>query len=261
MGYKSIYAYPWDLAVAGVAGAVSRFAALGLDTITVAGSYHAGKFLRPHGAAGKVYFPEDGVVYFKPDPSRYGAIKPVPHSTLAAEATCCARSPLRTGWRSTSGSSCCTTRASARRIRISAVTNAFGDRYIYSLCPSSPEARAYARGVAPHVTESYPVVGVSLETPGFLPYPHGFHHEFALVRPNRWLELLQLGLCFCEHCLSGETVGIFASRRCGDRSPPTSRRTWRATSTFLPTWPRRSGSPTRAPTAIWQRSSTGAARS
>ena len=68
MGYKAIYAYPWDLAETGVGAAVDRFLALGLDTVTVAGSYHAGKFLRPHGQTGKVYFPEDGTVYFKPDP-------------------------------------------------------------------------------------------------------------------------------------------------------------------------------------------------
>ena len=52
------------------------------------------------------------------------------------------------------------------------------------------------------VTESYPVAGVSLETPGFLPYAHGYHHEFALNRANRWLDS-QLGLCFCEHCAAG----------------------------------------------------------
>ena len=66
MGYKAIYAYPWDLAETGVNAAVDRFRALGLDT-GVAGSYNAGKFLRPHGRSGKVYFPEDGTVYFKPD--------------------------------------------------------------------------------------------------------------------------------------------------------------------------------------------------
>jgi hypothetical protein len=82
------------------------------------------------------------------------------------------------------------------------VANAFGDRYIYSLCPSAPEARAYAIGLARDVTESYPVSGVSLETPGFLPYAHGYHHEFSLNRPNAWLDN-QLGLCFCPHCLSG----------------------------------------------------------
>ena len=49
----------------------------------------------------------------------------------------------------------------------SVATNAFGDRYIYNLCPSAPEARAYAIGLARDVTESYSVSGVSLETPGF----------------------------------------------------------------------------------------------
>src|ERR1700729_751479 len=90
----------------------------------------------------------------------------------------------------------------------SVVANAFGDPYVYNLCPSAPEARAYAVGLASDVTESYPVSGVSLETPGFLPYTHGYHHEFALNRPNRWLDN-QLGLCFCAHCKAGaERAGI-----------------------------------------------------
>ena len=76
MSYKAIYTYAWDLAEPGVADAVDQFRRLGLDTVTIAGSYHAGKFLRPHGQAGKVYFPEDGTVYFRADPRRYGAIKP-----------------------------------------------------------------------------------------------------------------------------------------------------------------------------------------
>ena len=46
------------------------FRVLGLDTVTLAGSYHAGKFLRPHGQSGKVYFPEDGTVYFKANAGR-----------------------------------------------------------------------------------------------------------------------------------------------------------------------------------------------
>jgi hypothetical protein len=86
------------------------------------------------------------------------------------------------------------------------VANAFGDRYVYNLCPSAPEARAYAIGLATDVTQSYSVSGISLETPGFLPYAHGFHHEFSLDRPNRWLNS-QLGLCFCDHCLAGAKKG------------------------------------------------------
>ena len=200
MGYKAIYAYAWDLAETGVSEALDRFLALGLDTVTVAGSYHAGKFLRPHGKA-KVYFPEDGTVYFTANPERYGAIKPVPNSMLAE------RDVLR---ELTNQGRLATnvwlvlmhnTRLGTQHPQ-SAVANAFGDRYIYNLCPSAPDARAYAIGLARDVTASYPVSGVSLETPGFLPYAHGFHHEFALNRPNRWLDS-QLGLCFCEHCRAG----------------------------------------------------------
>ena len=51
MSYKAIYAYPWDVAEIGVSAAIDRFLALGLDTVTITGSYHAGKFLRPHGKA------------------------------------------------------------------------------------------------------------------------------------------------------------------------------------------------------------------
>ena len=83
MSYKAIYTYAWDLAEAGVPEAVAEFRGLGLDTVTMAGSYHAGKFLRPHGKTGKVYFPDDGTVYFNADPSRYGAIKPVANGLLA----------------------------------------------------------------------------------------------------------------------------------------------------------------------------------
>ena len=210
MSYRAIYTYPWDLAETGVAEAVVQFRALGLDTVTVAGSYHAGKFLRPHGTMGKVYFPEDGTVYFKPDASRYGAIKPVPNTMLGAydivrELT--EQSEIATNvW---------LVLLHNTRLGLAhpdaAVANAFGDRYVYSLCPSAPAARAYAIGLARDVTESYPVSGLSLETPGFMPYAHGYHHEFALNQPNRWLDSL-LGLCFCQHCTAGAQVaGIDAA--------------------------------------------------
>ena len=208
MGYKAIYAYAWDVAEIGVSAAVDRFLGLGLDTVTIVGSYHAGKFLRPHGKSGKVYFPEDGTIYFKPDLSRYGPIKPVENSLMSSG---------KDVMRELAGQSRIATNVwlvllHNTRLGLqhpdSVVANAFGDRLIYTLCPSAPEARAYAIGLARDVTESYPVSGVSLETPGFLPYAHGYHHEFALNRPNRWLDS-QLGLCFCARCMAGaKSAGI-----------------------------------------------------
>ena len=211
MSYKAIYTYAWDLAEEGVSKAVGQFEALGLDTVTIAGSYHAGKFLRPHGRAGKVYFPEDGTVYFKANPARYGAIKPVANSLLSSQDVLrelTSQERMKTNvWLVLLHN---TLLGSAHPD--SAVSNAFGDRYIYNLCPSAPDARAYAIGLAQDVTETYPVSGLSMETPGFLPYAHGFHHEFALNRPNRWLDS-QLGLCFCPHCLKGaKAAGINAAR-------------------------------------------------
>lgn len=210
MSYRAIYTYAWDLAETGIGEAVSQFAGLGLDTVTVAGSYHAGKFLRPHGRSGKVYFPEDGTVYFKADAKRYGAIKPVPNSQFAEADVIrqlTANGRLATNvWLVLMHNTLLGTRHPD-----AAVANAFGDRYVYSLCPSAPAARAYAKGLAVDVTQSYPVSGLSLETPGFMPYAHGFHHEFALNRPNRWLDSL-LGLCFCDHCLAGaKQAGIDAA--------------------------------------------------
>lgn len=207
--YRAIYAYAWDLAETGIAEAARRFVDLGLNTVTIAGSYHAGKFLRPHGKSGKVYFPEDGTVYFKADQKRYGRIKPIANSMLAGRdilAELVAEKSMATNvWLVLLHNTLLGSQHPE-----ATVANAFGDRYVYSLCPSHPEARAYAIGLAQDVTSSYPVAGVSMESPGFAPYAHGFHHEFALNQPNRWLDS-QLGLCFCDHCRKGaNSAGIDA---------------------------------------------------
>ena len=209
MSYKAIYAYAWDIAEIGPAAAMDEFQRLGLDTVTIARSYHAGKFLRPHGRSGKVYFPDDGTTYFRTDASRYGAIKPRPsrlvqerdivgelvgQGRLAVNAWLVLLHNTPLGMAHTD----------------SVVRNAFGDPYYYNLCPSAPEARAYAIGLAVDITESHAVSGLSLEAPGFAPYAHGYHHEFALLRSNPWLENM-LGLCFCEHCVAAaESQGIEA---------------------------------------------------
>ena len=62
-----------------------------------------------------------------------------------------------------------TTRASAKRTRTSTVANAFGDRYVYSLCPSAPDAREYAVALCRDITAAYPILGISTETPASCP--------------------------------------------------------------------------------------------
>ena len=198
---RSIYCYAWDLADGGVRAAVRRFADCGLNTATLAGSYHAGKFLRPHGRDGKVYFPEDGTIYFRTSGTRFGEIKPVANSLLRERDVL--RELCDDGTLAVNAWLVLLHNSRLGQAHLDAtVTNAFGDRYIYSLCPSAPAAREYAVALCASVTDEYPVAGLRLETPGFLPFAHGYHHEFGLVRQNEWLERL-LGLCFCRHCAEG----------------------------------------------------------
>jgi hypothetical protein len=214
LAYRAVYAYAWDLAEAGVAVVAADLAARGINTITLAGSYHAGKFLRPKGRRSKVYFPEDGTAYFRFRPERYGAVRPVANSLLAEtdvlEQLCRTPGIAANVWL-----------VLLHNTRLgeahpgATVANAFADRYLYSLCPSAPEVRAYALALAADVADAYPIAGLSLETPGFMPYGHGFHHEFALLRQNPWLDHL-LGLCFCAHCRAGAgAAGIDAEGLAG----------------------------------------------
>ncbi|MCB9943927.1 MAG: hypothetical protein H6851_09945 [Geminicoccaceae bacterium] len=210
MSATSIYAYAWDLAEDGLDEVVPRLRDLGIGRIAMAASYHAGKFLRPHGKRGKVYFPEDGTVYFRPDPGRYGRLKPLANSMLAEcdmLAELCARGDIEAqAWTVLMHNS----RLGAEHPE-ACVHNAFGDRYIYNLCPASPDARAYAVALAGDLSDRFDLAAISLETPGYLPYTHGYHHEFAMVRLNGWVNRL-LGLCFCDHCLKGAAkAGIDAT--------------------------------------------------
>ncbi len=208
MTYRAIYAYAWDIAERGVAESVAEIAGLGLNTVTLAAAYHAGKFLRPRGRH-KVFFPEDGTAYFRFDATRYGEVKPALNSLVAEK-------DVLFGLCSHGGTAVNAWLVLLHNTRLGTlhphltVRNCFGDPYVYSLCPSAPAAREYAVALAKDVSDNYPVIGLSLETPGWLPYAHGYHHEFAMLKSNVWLEG-NLGLCFCGHCLAGAaSAGIDA---------------------------------------------------
>lgn len=196
----SVYAYPWNLSPDNYRRKLDEILALGLQGMNLALSYHAGKFIHPRGSDHRVYFPEDGVVYF-PTRARYGRIRPVPSRLLeqgdVLEQLAETEGLQLNAWMVLLHNS---------RLGLSypeaTVKNAFGNGYVYSLCPSHPEARAYAVTLCRDLTAHYPINGLLLETPGYLAYNHGYHHEFAQAPPDPWMEAW-LGLCFCEHCIAG----------------------------------------------------------
>lgn len=200
--WKSIYAFSWDVAERGIDNSVAEFKTLGLNSVTIAGSYHAGKFIHPRSKS-PIKFPEDGTVYFRTDPSLYGKIKPIHNSSidnidilqdLGRNEDLSLNAWLVLLHNSNLG----------ELNQNDCVKNAFGDTYHYNLCPSSPNAREYAIGLAKDVSTNYQIDGISIESPGFLPFVHGYHHEFNLVDPNSWLMNL-FGLCFCDYCQQGSS--------------------------------------------------------
>jgi hypothetical protein len=210
--YKGLYAYAWDLADEGLDTVLGRVRLTGLNTITLAASYHAGKFVRPHGVSGKVYFPTDGTVYFRARPERYGHIRPLVNP-LVAEFDAFAMlekeaSDLdRVAW-----VVCCHNTPLGERHPEFTTRNAFGDPYPYSLCPAHPAVRDYVVNLVSDLADRHDLAGVALETPGWLPYDHGFHHEFALLPLDRFAKSL-LALCFADATRSAAAAaGIDADR-------------------------------------------------
>ncbi|MFV3075481.1 hypothetical protein [Niveispirillum fermenti] len=197
------YAYPWNLH--DPAGDLARMRDAGMTHLTVATSYHAGKFIQPRDPVARVYFPEDGAIYFRSRGRvRHGALKP----QMAAV----------TGVRDVLGELCAAGTMPVRAWTVlnhntrlgmahpdCTVRNAWGDAYVYSLCPAHPLVRDHAVALCTDIADSLDVESLLLETPGWLTYAHGYHHEFAQSGLPAEIEEL-LGLCFCDHCRAGATA-------------------------------------------------------
>jgi hypothetical protein len=91
------------------------------------------------------------------------------------------------------------------------VQNAFGDRYITSLCPANPDVRAYVRALNSDLAR-YPLDALLVESICHMPFDHGYHHERLFVSISPLAKFL-LGMCFCEHCTAGVArEGVQAER-------------------------------------------------
>lgn len=194
-----MYVYPWDLEEEGATAVLPRLRDIGIDAISLAVSYHAGKFVRPHAPRRHVYFPEDGTIYFVPDASRYGSIKPLLNSCVGTY------DPLRelarhgadlrvTAWTVGLHNTPLGTAHPSLVVR-----NCFGDPLWNSLCPSQPDVRAYLVGLCADLAANQPLAEIAIETPGWQAYRHGHHHEFELLDLTPRAQIL-LGMCFCDAC-------------------------------------------------------------
>lgn len=203
----SMWTYPWDIQDLGcetVAGELRDRARL--DTISIATSYHAGRFLQPRSPRRKAYFPEDGTIYFRPTASRWQglAIQPKLADVIAEGGDVLADLVRRrdAGGLKVSCWTVCLHNTRLGMLHPEAVTrNAFGDPNFYNLCPSNADARAYVRTLVEDVSRTYRPDRIELESPSFMGFAHEYHHEKDGVGLTPEDDFL-LSLCFCRSCLA-----------------------------------------------------------
>ncbi len=210
-----IYTYPWDLAAEGHAAALGRIAGAGFTAVNLASAYHAGKFLLPHNPRHRVYFAEDGAVYFRPDPTRYGRLRPRV-SSLVTDAgdplTDLDRARRAHGLDLAAWVVCLHNTWLGQQYPDCAARNAFGDPYLHSLSPAHPDVRAYLVALLTDIVGRAEIAAVELESPGYMGFLHGFHHEIIGVPLDRAQETL-LGLSFAPVELErARTAGIDGER-------------------------------------------------
>ncbi len=202
-----MWAYPWDVRALGAETVLAEIGGrAGLTTVSLATAYHAGRFLQPRGPEGRCWFPEDGTIYFRPDPRLWEgrALRPKVAGLVEERGDVLAETGAAAAARGIA-LACWTVALHNMRLGLAhpeaAVRNVFGDALPYSLCPSNEEVRAYARTLVADLTRRYRPQSVELETPGFMGWAHGYHHEKDGVGLTAEDDFL-LSLCFCPACLT-----------------------------------------------------------
>lgn len=210
MADVSVWTYPWDLHDIGIAETEARLTAAGANMISLAASYHAGRFVQPGNPRRRIYFPQDGTIYYRPDPACWqGAeIQPLQANIVDTEGDMLAEMIRRRdegGLKVSAWTVCLHNTRLGMAHPDHTLRTAHGDPSFYGLCPSSPAARAYVTTMVREIVETYAPDRIEIESPDFMAFSHGYHHEkdgLPLTPEDDFL----LGICFCPHCLKAATA-------------------------------------------------------
>ncbi len=213
--HAGLFTYAWDLDAEGYDNALGSISSAGFTAVNLASAYHAGKFLLPHNPRHRLYFPEDGAIYFSPDSSRYGRIQPRVSSLVGR-----GRDPLRDldrerrkhGLELVAWTVCLHNSWLGERFPDCCIHTAFGDPLIHSLSPAHPDVREYIQALVRDIVSAADVTGIQLESPEYMGFEHGYHHEVIGV-PLDDSQRLLLSISFSEHEIQrAEREGIDPER-------------------------------------------------
>lgn len=203
LAFRGMFLHVWDLAQDGVENTMGWISEASLNTMCIAGNYHAGWFIHPHSARRRLFMTEGSVCYFWPQTSLYKGTRLKPrvsslcrkHDWLEAAGKKLDRYNLRlVSW--TIG-----THNSRLGSEYPELTqqNVYGDRLPYALCPTNEEVAVYLEALCRDLAVNYPLWAIQLECFAWMSVRHGHHHERDLVGLNDF-EAELLSLCLCSAC-------------------------------------------------------------
>ena len=204
--YASMWSYPWDLVECGMEAALDDMQSNGLTGVSMITSYHAGRFLCIRNPKRKIYFPEDGVLYYNTDLSRFQGLRIQPKvgqfakdhpdfwEKLFAETR--KRGMTVSGW-----TVCLHNTRIGMEYPDACVQNAYGDVVYYNQCPSNPDVRAYMAALVDDLCSHLPLHSLELESMNYMGHAHEYHHEKDGIGLTALQDFL-LSLCFCPSCVA-----------------------------------------------------------
>jgi len=194
------YVYPWD--VVGDPAAADQIAGLGLSHVTLAAVYHAVRALTPRHPGHRLVVAEHTAAYYPLSTERWeqSALYPPPAAW--------------TGGTDSFGAAVGALRAAGVGVHAwvvvnhvdlpgnaeFAVTNAYGDRYPWTLCPARDAVQEYAVGLAGDIVELPGITGVELEAFGWFGFEHLSAHDKTSGVRLTGAEQYLFSLCFCDGC-------------------------------------------------------------
>jgi hypothetical protein len=200
-----MYVHPWDLVDEGAERVLHKLTDLGINVINIATTYHSGRYLLPHNPKRRIYYAEEGVVYFSPNMHFYRGTRLKPHKSEIfkdADVLRLLSEPSSRYGVEINGWTVALHNSLLGRTHPDAViTNLYGDKEFNHLCPNHPDARKYLMSLLTDLASSYDLHSITLES-GSFPWgiQHGDHHEMFGVLMEPVLNEL-LSSCFCNYCV------------------------------------------------------------
>ena len=209
----TIYTYPWDLTDEGLDSALDTIAhTAGLNSVSLAQSYHVSTYFLPHNPQRPLYWGEEGALYFQPSATFYDESPIAPLISNVVDGPDYMRRIADkikerdldlTSWLVFNYN-----HYLPQRYPDAAKRDPFGHINFAQLCPASPLVRDYACALCRDIAAQFQPDEFHLESLGYLHFSYGFRNPKVGVKITPFCELL-MGLCYCQHCLQrADALGL-----------------------------------------------------